>query len=104
VLANLLSNALRHSHGGGRILVAADDVGGFVQVSVADTGAGVALEDQARIFDRFAQVGRGGEEGGTGLGLAVAREVLLAHGGAIWVDSGPGPGTVFSFTLPIAEA
>jgi len=101
VLANLFSNAVRHSDAGGRIFVAADDVGGFVQLSVADMGAGVALEDQARIFDRFAQVGRGGEEGGTGLGLAVAREVLLAHGGAIWVDSGPGPGTVFSFTLPI---
>ncbi|HET9984649.1 MAG TPA: sensor histidine kinase KdpD [Longimicrobiales bacterium] len=104
ILSNLLSNALRYSPRGGEILLAADLIDGFVQVSVADTGAGIPVEDQARIFDKFVQVRRGGEAGGTGLGLAIAREILRAHGGTIWVDSGPGPATVFSFTIPVAPA
>ncbi len=104
VLGGLLLNALRYSPRGGEVLVAADDVGDFVQLSVADTGAGIPVGDQARIFDKFVQVRRGGTGGGTGLGLAIAREVLHAHGGEIWVDSGPGPATVFSFTLPVAGA
>jgi two-component system sensor histidine kinase KdpD len=103
VLTGLLLNALRYSPRGGEVLVAADDVGDFVQLSVADTGAGIPVGDQARIFDKFVQVRRGGAAGGTGLGLAIAREVLHAHGGEIWVDSGPGPATVFSFTLPLAQ-
>lgn len=100
VLAGLLSNALRYSPPGGEVLVAVDPLEDHVQVSVADTGAGIPVQDQARIFDKFVQVRRGGEGGGTGLSLAIAREVLHAHGGEIWVDSGPGPATVFSFTLP----
>ena len=73
-------------------------------MSVADDGPGVPLEDQVRIFDHFVRGRRAGSGGGAGLGLAVAREIILAHGGSIWVDSGPGPGSVFSFTLPLADA
>jgi NtrC-family two-component system sensor histidine kinase KinB len=68
---------------------------------VADNGPGIALEEQAGLFERFTRAGATRGEG-TGLGLAIAREVVRAHGGTIWVDSGPGPGSVFSFTLPVA--
>jgi NtrC-family two-component system sensor histidine kinase KinB len=103
VLANLVSNALHFTDAGGKIVIAADAVGDFVQFSVADNGRGISLEDQARLFDRFVRLERGREEGGTGLGLAISREIVRAHGGEIWVDSGPGPGSVFSFTLPVAH-
>ena len=101
ILSNLIANALRATTGGGHILVTADPVDGFVQFAVSDDGAGIPLEHQARIFDRFVQLPGGPVSGGAGLGLAIARETVLAHGGAIWVDSGPGPGSVFSFTLPV---
>jgi two-component system sensor histidine kinase KdpD len=104
VLHNLLSNALIFTPTGGHVLVDADAIGEQLQVSVADDGPGVPLEDQERIFDHFVRGRRAGSGGGAGLGLAVAREIILAHGGSIWVDSGPGPGSVFSFTLPLAEA
>jgi two-component system clock-associated histidine kinase SasA len=80
-------------------LISADRVNGQVQFSVADTGPGIPLGDQLRIFDEFVRL----EEtpGGSGLGLAIARAVVVAHGGEMWVDSGPGPGSVFSFTLPV---
>jgi len=105
VLANLVDNAIRYSEPGGHVLVSADHFGRFVQFSVADDGPGIPVEDQSRVFDRFVRLTRlGAAAGGTGLGLAIAREVVRAHGGAIWVDSGPGPGSVFSFTLPVAPA
>ncbi len=103
ILENLLSNAIRFAGSGGHVLVSADAVGPFVQFSVADDGAGIPIEQQARIFDRFVRVRRADGSEGSGLGLAIAREIVRAHGGAIWVDSGPGPGSVFSFTLPVAE-
>lgn len=104
LLQNLVSNALRFTPTGGHVVVDADIVGEQLQVSIADDGPGIPLEDQDRIFDRFAGVGRAGpSNGGAGLGLALAREIVRAHGGTIWVDSGPGPGSVFSFTLPLAS-
>lgn len=103
VFANLISNAIRYTDSGGRVVVGADDVGGFVQFSVADNGRGIALEDQPRLFDRFVRLGRGSAENGSGLGLAISREIVRAHGGEIWVDSGPGPGSVFNFTVPLAH-
>jgi K+-sensing histidine kinase KdpD len=104
VLANLLANAIRSTPAGGRILLAADSIGDFVQLSVADNGEGIALEDQPRLFDRFVHLGRKRDQEGSGLGLAISREIVRAHGGDIWVDSGPGPGAVFSFTLPVAQS
>jgi two-component system sensor histidine kinase KdpD len=104
VLANLVSNAVRYTEPGGRVLVTADAFGRFVQISVADNGPGIPLEDQPRVFDRFVRLKSSHEGEGSGLGLAISREIVHAHGGAIWVDSGPGPGSVFSFTLPVAEA
>jgi NtrC-family two-component system sensor histidine kinase KinB len=101
VLDELIGNALRASGPDGRVLVSADTVGRFVQVSVADNGPGISIEDQARVFDKFVWLS-GGQPEGSGLGLPIAREVIRAHGGAIWVDSGLGPGSVFSFTVPIA--
>jgi K+-sensing histidine kinase KdpD len=102
VLVSLLDNALRFAGSAGHVDVSADVVGRYVQLSVADDGPGVPVEEQARIFDKFVRLAtpRGGP--GMGLGLAIAREVVRGHRGAIWVDSGPGPGSVFSFTLPIA--
>jgi NtrC-family two-component system sensor histidine kinase KinB len=102
VLVSLLDNALRYAGPGGHVVVSADVVGRYVQFSVADDGPGVPVEDQSRIFDKFVRLRVPDGHGGMGLGLAVAREVVRAHRGAIWVDSGPGPGSVFSFTLPLA--
>jgi two-component system sensor histidine kinase KdpD len=105
VLATLLDHALRGLGAGRHVVVSADVVGRYVQFAVADDGPGIPPEEQARVFDRFVRresQSTEGEPGATGLGLALAREVVRAHRGAIWVDSGPGPGTVFSFTLPLA--
>jgi K+-sensing histidine kinase KdpD len=103
VLTNLLTNALQHTNPGGTVLVTAEAVGDCVQVSVADSGAGIPLEEQGRLFEKFARPSSAGADEGTGLGLAIARQIVLAHDGLIWVDSGPGPGSVFSFTLPLAD-
>ena len=97
-LDNLVKNALEHASE--RIVVSADPLPAFVQFSVADDGPGVPVQAQEQVFEPF--VGEEGGRGGAGLGLAIAREVVRAHGGEIWVDSGPGPGAVFSFTIPVA--
>jgi signal transduction histidine kinase len=103
VIVSLLDNALRYASDQGHVMISADQVGRYVQFSVADDGPGVPVEDQARIFDRFVRLPGARGSGGLGLGLAVAREIVRGHRGAIWVDSGPGPGSVFSFTLPVAD-
>jgi NtrC-family two-component system sensor histidine kinase KinB len=99
-LGNLIQNAIRHAGRDGRVVVSADELPDFVQISVADDGPGLAIGDQDRVFEPFVS---GDAQGRSGLGLAIAREIVRAHGGDIWVDSGPGPGAVFSFTVPIAE-
>ncbi len=104
VLSSLISNALRATKAGGRILISADHVGNLVQFAVSDDGHGIPLEHQARVFDRFVQLPGSTPGDGAGLGLAIAAETVRAHGGTIWVDSGPGPGSVFSFTIPVANA
>jgi signal transduction histidine kinase len=70
---------------------------------VTDTGVGIAAEDQKRIFEEFQQVDTSStrRKGGTGLGLAIARRIVELHGGRIWVESAPGQGTTFHFTLPL---
>jgi two-component system sensor histidine kinase KdpD len=99
-LDNLLGNALEHVPSGGHVVVSADALQDYVQFSVADDGPGLPIRDQERVFEPFVS---GGRKGGAGLGLAITREIVRAHGGDIWVDSGPGPGAVFSFTLPVAR-
>jgi two-component system sensor histidine kinase KdpD len=101
VLGNLLSNAIRHTPARGRVVLSADLVDMQVQFAVADNGPGIPLHEQHRVFDEFVQLGNGS---GRGLGLAVARSIVTAHRGDIWVDSGPGPGSVFSFTIPVYAA
>lgn len=102
VLTNLLSNAVRYSDAGGDVAIDASANGGSVHVSVTDHGPGIAYEDQSRIFDKFVQVEDGRTPEGSGLGLAICREIVRAHGGSIWVESRPGEGSVFTFTLPVA--
>ncbi len=103
VLVNLLANAVRHTPEGGHIRVKGERVGGQVHLSVSDDGEGVPYEIQSRIFDKFVQVKRDGSVGGSGLGLAISKEVVRAHRGTIWLDSVPGQGSTFTFTLPVAD-
>jgi signal transduction histidine kinase len=126
VLRNLLENALTHTPPGGEIAVAAHAAcpepsdalspveglskgrgeGQWVEVSVRDTGSGIAAEDLPYVFERFyrADRSRSRASGGAGLGLAIARQLVEAHGGRIEVESEIGQGTQFTFTLPVAEA
>jgi signal transduction histidine kinase len=102
ILLNLLSNAVKFTPEGGRIGIAAKKIDGGVEVSVSDTGVGIALEDQPKIFEEFRQVGSDSthKTEGTGLGLTLARKFVELHGGKIWVESEVGKGSTFAFTLP----
>jgi signal transduction histidine kinase len=106
VLFNLLDNALRFTPRGGAVTVSADRDDGGVEVRVIDTGVGISVEHLPRLFERFyrADPARSREDGGTGIGLAIARSVVEAHGGHIRAESEPGRGSVFSFDLPVAPA
>ncbi|MGH7309069.1 MAG: GAF domain-containing protein [Candidatus Rokuibacteriota bacterium] len=102
VLLNLLSNALKFTPEGGRIEVRAAIVDGMAEISVADTGVGIAPEDQEAVFEEFRQVGATAKHvEGTGLGLALSRKFIELHGGRIWVQSQVGVGSTFTFTLPL---
>jgi signal transduction histidine kinase len=102
ILLNLLSNALKFTPEGGRIDVRAGVEDAVVEVSVTDTGLGVAPEDQAAVFEEFRQVGAADKKvEGTGLGLALCRRFVELHGGRIWVKSQVGQGSAFTFTLPV---
>ena len=105
VLRNLLENALRHTFAGGQLRLAARRSGSEVEVRVEDTGSGIAAEDLPYIFERFyrADKSRVRTTGGAGLGLAIARQLVLALGGRIWVESALGEGSTFFFTLPVAN-
>jgi signal transduction histidine kinase len=96
VLGNLLSNALRHTPEGGEVVVEAVAVDDGVRFSIADSGAGIEQERLPHVFDRFS---RGPDSPGAGLGLAIAKTLVEAHGGRIRAESGPG-GTTIAFTLP----
>lgn len=99
---NLLSNAVNFTPAGGQIEVAATEQGAEVKVSVRDTGPGIPAEDLPRIWERFYRVekSRARLHGGAGLGLAIVKHIVEAHGGTVAVESRPGAGSVFSFTLP----
>ena len=103
ILLNLLSNAVKFTPEGGRIGIKARQADGSVEISVSDTGIGIAPEDQARIFEEFRQVGGdyAHKVEGTGLGLTLAKKFVELHGGKIWVESEVGKGSTFTFTLPI---
>ena len=103
VLTNLITNALRYTESGGSIRLSAAHHGPYVHVSVIDNGPGIPLEDQSKIFDKFVQIKSDKALGGSGLGLAICKEIIRAHGGTIWVDSIPGEGSTFTFTLPAVE-
>jgi NtrC-family two-component system sensor histidine kinase KinB len=102
VLVNLIANALRHVDPGGHIRIAAELLGERVHVAVQDDGTGIPYESQAKIFDKFVKLKSERDVGGSGLGLSICREIVRAHGGTIWVDSTPGKGSTFTFTLPVA--
>jgi signal transduction histidine kinase len=102
VLLNLLSNAIKFTPEGGRIDVQARPVDGAIEVSVSDTGVGIAPEDQEAVFEEFRQVGTADKKiEGTGLGLALSRKFIELHGGKIWVTSQVGQGSTFTFTVPV---
>jgi len=103
VLTNLISNALRYTDSGGYILIFAERVSNQAHISVSDNGEGIPYEYQPRIFDKFVQVKSEKSVDGSGLGLSICREIVRAHGGTIWVESKPGEGSTFTFTLPIAN-
>ena len=104
VMANLLSNSLRHAGENSVVTIGVGRFGASVEVSVADTGPGIAPEDLPHVFDRFYRVdrSRSRSEGGSGLGLAIAKEVVEAHGGRIWAESGQGEGAVFTLRVPVS--
>ena len=104
VLRNLLANALLYTPAGGSVTVSATSANGMVEVAIADTGIGIDPRDLPHIFERFwradpARV----RTGSTGLGLSIAQSLIEAQGGRIWADSTPGQGSIFRFTLPVAQ-
>jgi signal transduction histidine kinase len=101
VLSNLVGNALKFTPEGGRVTVRAWREGEQVAFEVRDTGPGIPLEEQPRLFERYWQAERKGSRG-AGLGLYIARGLVELHGGRIWVESRPGQGARFTFTLPLA--
>ncbi len=105
VLQNLLDNAIQYTPEGGRIRVSATAGEREVILTVADTGIGIPLADQERIFERFYRVdaARSREAGGTGLGLSIAKHIVETHGGRLWVESEVGHGSAFSFSIPLAR-
>ncbi len=101
VFVNLLENALKYAPAGSPIEIAAIARTGEVEVTVSDRGPGVPLPDKEHVFEKFYRLTREGRTGGAGLGLAICRGIVDAHGGRIWVEDRPGGGASFKFTLPI---
>ncbi len=106
ILLNLLSNAVKFTPDGGSIEVRATRDATGIEVSVRDTGIGIAPQDQEAVFEEFRQVGRDymSKQEGTGLGLALCKRLVELHGGRIWLESSPGHGSTFYFALPEVAA
>ena len=102
ILLNLLTNAVKFTPDGGRVDVIARRIGDVLEISVRDTGIGIATADQEAVFEAFRQVGRHytNKQEGTGLGLTLTRRFVELHGGSIRLQSTPGKGSTFTFTLP----
>ena len=101
VFSNLISNALKAIPHEGKIRLVAEASGKYILFAVKDNGPGIPLQYQNKIFDRFVQVEDQNSARGTGLGLTISREIVRAHGGSIWVESNPGQGSSFCFTIPV---
>jgi two-component system, NtrC family, sensor histidine kinase KinB len=99
-VSNLVANAIRYTPRGGRVGIACEARNGAVAVSVTDTGPGIPMDEQGRIFDRFVQSSHSGETGSAGLGLSIVRDIVQAHGGHIHLESELGTGTRFTVELP----
>ena len=106
VVSNLIENAARFAPAGSEIVVSVAPWHAGVQVRVADHGPGIAPADRERVFEAFARVGSSDRDasGGSGLGLTIAKAIVLAHGGRIWIEGSPGGGTAVTFELPVADA
>jgi two-component system phosphate regulon sensor histidine kinase PhoR len=106
VIFNLVDNAVRFTPEGGAVRIMAERRNGSIEVRVADTGVGIPPEALPRLFERFYRVdpARSRDGGGTGIGLAIARSVVEAHGGTIRAESEPGKGSTFTFDVPIAPS
>jgi len=102
VLLNLVGNAIKFTDRG-EVAIRAFATNGAFTVAVCDTGPGIAAADQAKIFEEFQQADSSitRKKGGTGLGLSIAKRIIEMHGGRIWVESEPGRGSTFCFTLPV---
>lgn len=105
ILFNLLSNALKFTPEGGKVRIEAEKRDGFIEISVSDTGIGIPKEQHEAVFDKFYQVGATtkGVREGTGLGLAITKALVEEHGGRIWVESEPGKGSRFTFTIALED-
>jgi signal transduction histidine kinase len=103
IVFNLVSNAVKFTPSEGRVDISARVEDGHVEVAVADTGPGIASEDRETIFEEFEQTSEGRKAEGTGLGLPLSRKLVELHGGRLWVESEPGRGSTFRFTLPIRQ-
>ena len=105
IVFNLLANAVKFTPAGGKVGIKATRVAHRAHIAVWDTGIGIAAEEQQRIFEAFQQVGQGltGKTEGTGLGLTLTKKFVELHGGTIWVESTPGCGSTFTFTLPLSR-
>jgi two-component system phosphate regulon sensor histidine kinase PhoR len=101
VISNLLHNAIKFTDAGGKITVTTKASGDWLTVAIADSGIGIAREDLPHVFERFYKGDRARSGGGTGMGLAIAKHVVEAHGGTIQVESEEGKGSTFSFSLPL---
>jgi NtrC-family two-component system sensor histidine kinase KinB len=105
VITNLVINALKYTHAGGKVTVSAREEGSALRIDVADTGLGISQENLEKIFDKFVQVKHSSDTtpGSVGLGLAIAKEIVELYGGKIWATSVPGEGSTFSFVLPLPQ-
>jgi signal transduction histidine kinase len=103
VLSNLVGNAVKFTPAGGTITIRAEDAPGGVRFSVSDTGVGMTPEQLSKLFGQFWQANPA-DRRGIGLGLSIAKGIVEAHGGRIWVESQPGVGTTFHFTLSASLA
>jgi signal transduction histidine kinase len=103
---NLVENAVKYTPRGGKVELSLTAAGGSAEVAVADTGIGVEPADAERIFEPFVRLdaARSRDTGGAGLGLAIARSIVVAHGGTLSVESRPGSGSRFTIRLPLVPA